>query len=53
MQFRSGIEAGWRFGKGLRVGLELYHLSNAGLEDLNPGEESLVLTFALPIFGKP
>ena len=55
VQFRSGIEAAWRFGEGLRLGLELYHLSNASLEDLNPGEESLVLTFALPanrIFGK-
>jgi len=51
VQFRSGIEAGWRFGRGLRLGLELYHLSNAGLQDLNPGEESLVLTFALPVGG--
>lgn len=54
VQFRSGIEAGWRFGKGLRLGLELYHLSNASLQDRNPGEESLVLTFAMPasrIFG--
>jgi len=52
VQFRSGIEAAWRFGQGLRLGLELYHLSNGSLEDLNPGEESLVLTFALPVSGK-
>jgi hypothetical protein len=51
LQFRSGIEASWRFGRGLRLGLELYHLSNAGLQDLNPGEESLMLTFALPVGG--
>jgi lipid A 3-O-deacylase len=48
IQFRSGIEAAWRFGGGARLGVELYHLSNAGLQDLNPGEESLVLTLALP-----
>ncbi len=54
LQFRSGLEAGWRFGRGLRLGLELYHMSNLGLETPNSGEESLVLTFALPadrIFG--
>lgn len=54
LQFRSALEAGWRFGKGLRLGLELYHLSNLGLEAPNPGEESLALTLALPadrIFG--
>jgi hypothetical protein len=48
LQFRSGIELAARFGGGARLGVELYHLSNAGLEDLNPGEESLVLTLALP-----
>ncbi len=48
LQFRSGLEAGWRFGRGLRLGLELYHLSNLGLEAPNSGEESLLLTFALP-----
>ncbi len=48
LQFRSGVEAGWRFGNELRLGVELYHLSNASLQDRNPGEESLVLTLALP-----
>lgn len=48
VQFRSGIELAARFASGARIGVELYHLSNASLEKLNPGEESLVLTIALP-----
>jgi hypothetical protein len=48
LEFRSGIELGWRFHEG-RVGVELYHLSNASLARHNPGEESLVLTLALPL----
>lgn len=48
-QIRSGIEAAWRFGTRLRVGVELYHLSNADLTEVNPGEESLVLTVAVPL----
>lgn len=48
LEFRSGIELGWRL-RGWRVGVELYHLSNASLARHNPGEESLVLTLAFPL----
>jgi hypothetical protein len=48
LEFRSAIELGWRFSD-WRVGVELYHLSNASLAPHNPGEESLVLTLAIPL----
>jgi lipid A 3-O-deacylase len=48
LEFRSGVEVGWRFGN-WRMGLELYHLSNASLARHNPGEESLALTLAIPL----
>jgi hypothetical protein len=48
LEFRSGIELGWRI-RAWRVGVELYHLSNASLAHHNPGEESLVLTLAVPL----
>jgi lipid A 3-O-deacylase len=51
LQFRSGIEAFVRFGRHLRVGVELYHVSNGGITDLNPGESSVVLTLAVPLSG--
>lgn len=49
IEFRSGIEIAYRFDNRSRLGLELYHLSNAHLDDENPGEESLVLHYSVPI----
>lgn len=46
VEFRSGIDLGWRAGERLWIGLSFYHLSNAVLYDENPGEESLVLTLS-------
>lgn len=46
LEFRSGIELAYRLPDGSRLGLCLYHLSNAGLFDRNPGSESLVLTYS-------
>ena len=45
--FRSGLEASYRLGRRQRLGLLFYHLSNAGLRELNPGEESLVAQWTL------
>ncbi len=46
MEFRSGIEVGYSFAAGPRVGLLFYHLSNADFYDFNPGSNSLVLTLS-------
>ncbi|HEX7184582.1 MAG TPA: acyloxyacyl hydrolase [Thermoanaerobaculia bacterium] len=46
LEFRSGIELAYRLRDGSRLGVCLYHLSNAGLFDFNPGSESLVLTYS-------
>ena len=43
LHFRSSLELSYRFASGRRVGVGFYHLSNAGLEDRNPGQNSLVL----------
>lgn len=45
IEFRSGIEIARRLDKG-RLGLALYHLSNASISSHNPGSESLVLTWS-------
>jgi hypothetical protein len=49
IEFRSGIELGWQFLDNRRLGLHFYHLSNASLGRRNPGEESLVLFYDIPI----
>lgn len=45
LEFRSGIEVSRRIGARSRLGLLLYHISNAALYSRNPGSESLVLTY--------
>jgi lipid A 3-O-deacylase len=49
LEFRSSLEIGWRFGTEWGLGIEWYHLSNARLGRINPGDASLLLTVTLPI----
>ena len=48
VEFRTGVEIAYRFADKSRLGLAFQHISNAGLDDKNPGTESLVLTYAIP-----
>ena len=55
LEFRSGIEVGWRFVNGTQLGLEFNHISNASLGDHNPGANSLLVMVAIPaakVFGR-
>lgn len=45
LEFRSGFEVAYQLEEDERIGLTLYHLSNAGLYERNPGSESLVLSY--------
>jgi len=49
IEFRSAIEIAYRFDDRSRLGLSLYHLSNAGLDDNNPGTEVLTLHYSYPL----
>lgn len=49
LEFRSGVELAWQFSDWHRLGLHFYHLSNASLAKRNPGEESLVLFYDIPL----
>lgn len=46
VQFRSGLELSYALGRENRLGVVFYHLSNAGLDEPNPGAESLVLQWS-------
>ncbi|MFU8896920.1 MAG: acyloxyacyl hydrolase [Gammaproteobacteria bacterium] len=52
VEFRSGIELAYRFHEQWRVGLALFHLSNGGLSDTNPGTEAVVLSLSIPLRGR-
>jgi hypothetical protein len=49
IEFRSAGEIAWRFDDRSRLGLEISHRSNAGLDSHNPGEETLMLFYHLPL----
>jgi len=48
IEFRSGLEVAYRFDDYSRLGLSFTHISNAGLDERNPGVESLVVVYSMP-----
>ena len=49
IEFRSQVELGWEFETGSRIGIAGGHISNAGLDDKNPGTEILNLYYHVPV----
>ncbi len=49
VQFKTGLEISLRVAGRIRVGLQGYHLSNASLDDDNPGTEVLELTVLVAV----
>ncbi len=47
--FRNGAELAWRFDDASRLGFGFYHASNADLTRRNPGSESAIAFYAIPI----
>jgi lipid A 3-O-deacylase len=48
-QFRLSLEAAYQFLDRSRLGLRFGHISNADIHRKNPGENDLMLTYALPL----
>ncbi len=48
VQFRRGGDIYYRFKNNVRLGVGLYHISNAGLGDSNPGAEQAILKYQIP-----
>ena len=49
IEFRSEIEASYRFSSDMRIGVSFSHISNASIGDENPGAESLMMVLIIPI----
>jgi lipid A 3-O-deacylase len=49
LEFRSGIELAYQFPNQMQVGIALNHLSNASLYDRNPGVETVLATYSIPV----
>lgn len=48
-QFHLGLDVAYRLQSGSRIGVKLTHISNASIHDDNPGTESLLLTYTIPL----
>ena len=49
LEFKTGAEFAYRFDDGSRLGVAFDHISNAGIAKLNPGVESLLLVYSVPL----
>jgi hypothetical protein len=49
LEFRSGLELFYHLGKGYRLGVGVFHYSNAGVARHNPGTESVRVAFVIPL----
>lgn len=49
LEFRTGVEVGYRFDNRSRLAVGFSHISNADLGDRNPGTEILTLTYSIPV----
>lgn len=53
LEFRSSIEFGYRFRNDGKIALGFTHISNAGLSYPNPGLETLVIYYEIPLVVTP
>jgi len=49
LEFRSQMEFAYRFDDRSRLGLAVSHSSNASLGDTNPGTETILVNYSVPI----
>ncbi len=49
IEFRSGIEVAYQLPNTHRVGVAFNHISNASIYDKNPGAETLLINYSLPM----
>jgi lipid A 3-O-deacylase len=48
-QFRLSLDVAYRFDNGHRLGVRVAHISNGGVNEQNPGEEELLLTYSVSL----
>ena len=48
IEFRSGGDFMYRFRNNVRVGVGVFHISNAGIGYRNPGSEQIIFKYQIP-----
>jgi len=52
LEFRSALELGYRFKGAGRLAFSISHISNGGIDDKNPGSESIRIIYYIPLGSK-
>lgn len=52
LEFRSGLEVGYRWDNEVQLGVALHHMSNASIGDSNPGTEHATVFLNIPLNGE-
>lgn len=48
-EFHGGLDLGYRLANGHRLGIKVTHVSNGNTQERNPGTESVLLTWSVPL----
>lgn len=49
IEFRSGLEIAYQLANQHRIGLSVNHISNASIYDKNPGAETILINYSVPV----
>lgn len=49
VEFRSGVDIGYNFKEAGRLSIGGWHISNAGLGNINPGTELIAVRYSIPL----
>lgn len=52
IEFRSGIELAYQFQNAQRLGIAFNHISNASIYSHNPGSETVLVSYSIPLGGR-
>lgn len=52
IEFRSGIELAYQFENSHRLGIAFNHISNASIYSHNPGSETVLMSYSVPLGGR-
>jgi lipid A 3-O-deacylase len=48
-EYKTGVEIDYKFADLTRLGLALHHMSNAGITQVNPGEQQIEIVYSIPL----
>jgi lipid A 3-O-deacylase len=48
-EYKTGVELDYKFADLSRLGVAIHHMSNAGITQINPGEQQIEVVYSIPL----